>query len=79
MLNEEALLVYDGQGMNIQGRDVSTCISRFMLRVTEPNNSLRRVVDTALFVASRAMPGIQLADLTASLIRQYEQYEMMIS
>lgn len=75
-LKQEAILVYDGKGMNIQGMNMSSCITDYIFKVAEYNNTLRRIVDTALFVDSRVTPGIQLADLAASVVRQYEQHEL---
>lgn len=75
-MGEEALLVYDGLGMNIQGRNLAACISSYIFKVAEYNNALRRIVDTALFVDSRVTPGIQLADLAASVVRQYQEHKL---
>ncbi len=75
-VKQEAVLVYDGNGMNVQGLNMSTCISDYIFKVAEYNNILRRIVDTALFVDSRVTPGIQLADLAASVVRQYEQNKL---
>jgi hypothetical protein len=71
--NQEAVLVYDGNGMNVQGMNMASSIRNYIFRVAEFNNFLRRVVDTPLFVDSKVTPGIQLADLAASVVRQYEQ------
>ena len=75
-VKQEAVLVYDGNGMNVQGLNMSACISDYIFKVAEYNNILRRIVDTALFVDSRVTPGIQLADLAASVVRQYEQNKL---
>jgi hypothetical protein len=69
-VKQEAILVYDGNGMNIQGMNLSACVSDYIFKVAEYNNILRRLVDTPLFVDSRVTPGIQLADLIASVVRQ---------
>lgn len=71
-MNQEAILVYDGNGMNILGMNMASCVSNYIFRVAEPNNILRRIVDTPLFVDSKVTPGIQIADLAASVVRQYE-------
>ncbi|MBI4631884.1 MAG: DUF3800 domain-containing protein [Chloroflexi bacterium] len=75
--NQEAVLVYDGNGMNVQGMNMASSISNYIFRVAEFNNVLRRVVDTPLFVDSKVTPGIQLADLAASVVRQYEQNRLI--
>ena len=72
-MSQEAVLVYDGNGMNVQGMNLASCVSNYIFRVAEPNNLLLRVVDTPLFVDSRVTPGIQIADFAASAIRQFEQ------
>lgn len=72
-MSQEAVLIYDGNGMNIQGRNISRCVSSYIFKVAEYNNILRRIVDTPLFVDSCVTPGIQIADLAASVVRQYEQ------
>lgn len=75
-MNQEAILVYDGNGMNVQGMNMSSCVSNYIFRVAEYNNILRRIVDTPLFVDSHVTPGIQIADLAASVVRQYEQHNL---
>ncbi len=75
-MSQEAILVYDGNGMNIQGMEMAACVSNYIFRVAEPHNLLLRVVDTPLFVDSRVTPGIQIADFAASAIRQYEQNKL---
>ncbi len=77
-MKQEAILVYDGKGMNVQGWNMSACISHYIFKVAEYNNILRRIVDTALFVDSQVTPGIQLADLAASVVRQYEQHGLFM-
>ncbi len=75
-MGEEALLIYDGRGMNIHGRNLSACINGYIFKVAEYNGILKRTVDTALFVDSRVTPGIQLSDLAASAVRQYQQNDL---
>ncbi|MDY6868558.1 MAG: DUF3800 domain-containing protein [Chloroflexota bacterium] len=72
-MNQEAVLIYDGNGMNVQGISMASCVRNYIFRVAEYNNILRRIVDTPLFVDSLITPGIQLADLAASVVRQYEE------
>ncbi len=78
-MNQEAVLVYDGNGMNILGMNMASCVSNYIFRVAEPNNILRRIVDTPLFVDSKVTPGIQITDLAASVVRQYEQNTLLIN
>lgn len=78
LLKQEAILVYDGDGMNIQGLNLSRCVRNYIFKVAEYRNILRRLVDTPLFVDSHLTPGIQLADLAASVVRQYEQHRLQI-
>lgn len=73
-MKQEAILVYDGNGMDVQGWNMSACITDYIFKAAEYNNILRRIVDTALFVDSRVTPSIQIADLAASVVRQYEQH-----
>lgn len=72
-LDHYAILVYDGQGRNIQGIEMSSCISKYVFRVAEYNKILSRIVDTPLFVDSGITPGVQIADACASVVRQYEE------
>lgn len=72
--NEQAVLIYDGQGMNLQGRNLSACISNYIFRVAMPNEQMEQVLDSAFFVDSRVTPGIQVADLAAGALRLREQH-----
>ncbi len=71
---EQATLIYDGQGMNVQGRNLAVCISNYIFRVAMPRGQLGHVVDTAFFVDSKVTPGIQVADLAAGALRLREQH-----
>ena len=73
---EQAVLIYDGQGMNIQGRNLSACISNYIFRVAMPNEQMGHILDTAFFVDSRLTPGIQIADLAAGALRLREQHRL---
>ena len=73
---EQAVLIYDGQGMNIQGRNLSACISNYIFRVAMPNEQMGHILDTAFFVDSRVTPGIQVADLAAGALRLREQHRL---
>ena len=74
--SEQATLIYDGQGMNVQGRNLSACISNYIFRVAMRRGQLQHVVDTAFFVDSKVTPGIQLADLAAGALRLREQHRL---
>ena len=74
--NEQAVLIYDGQGMNIQGRNLSACISNYIFRVASPKGHMEHVLDTAFFVDSKVTPGIQIADLSAGALRLSEQHRL---
>lgn len=73
---EQAVLIYDGQGMNIQGRNLSACISNYIFRVAMPNGQMEHILDTAFFVDSNVTPGIQVADLAAGALRLGEQHRL---
>ena len=73
---EQATLIYDGQGMNVQGRNLSSCISNYIFRVAMRRGQLGQVVDTAFFVDSKVTPGIQMADLAAGALRLREQHRI---
>ena len=73
---EQATLIYDGQGMNVQGRNLSTCISNYIFRVAMRRGHLEHVVDSAFFVDSKVTPGIQMADLAAGALRLREQHQL---
>ena len=73
---EQAVLIYDGQGMNIQGRNLSACISNYIFRVAMPNEQMGHILDTAFFVDSRVTPGIQVSDLAAGALRLREQHRL---
>ena len=73
---EQATLIYDGQGMNVQGRNLSTCISNYIFRVAMHRGQREHVVDSAFFVDSRVTPGIQMADHAAGALRLREQLQL---
>ena len=72
--NDMALLIFDGQGPNF-GRDLSSAISGFLFKHAE-GQSYTRIVETPLFVDSKITPGIQIADMIASCVRQYQENEL---
>ena len=74
--SEQATLIYDGQGMNVQGRNLSACISNYIFRVAMRRGQLEHLVDTAFFVDSKVTPGIQVVDLAAGALRLREQHRL---
>ena len=74
--SEQATLIYDGQGMNVQGRNISACISNYIFRVAMHRGQLEHIVDSAFFVDSKVTPGIQMADLAAGALRLREQHRL---
>lgn len=69
--DKQALVVFDSRDPK-GDMELSVQLSGFLHRSMQ-GASLDRVVDSALFVDSRITPGIQLADLFASCIRQYHE------
>ncbi|MGD9496409.1 MAG: DUF3800 domain-containing protein [Armatimonadota bacterium] len=67
--DKKALIVFDGQD---PGSDLvrATSIANFLFR-HEAGRTWQRLVETPLFVDSRTQPGIQIADLFVSCMRQY--------
>lgn len=74
--DEYALLIYDGQGRNIQGVDLSTAISNYCFNYAYPRQQLTRLIDTPHFVDSVVTPGVQLTDYIAYAVRVYRQNEL---
>ena len=68
-----ALVLVDGDGSNSGGlsRKLESYLNRFHEGLTMTN-----VVDTPYFVDSKLTMGIQLADMVAGVIRQYEEAEL---
>lgn len=73
--DEYALLIYDGQGRNIQGVDLSTAISNYCFNYAYPREQLTRLIDTPHFVDSVVTPGVQLTDYIAYAVRAYSENE----
>lgn len=73
--NDMAILIFDGQGTAGIPGGLGPGISRYLFRHRE-GQSWSRILDTPLFVDSKITPGIQLADVMASCIRQYEENEL---
>jgi hypothetical protein len=74
--DERVILVFDS---DICGKDgkFSHAVSHFLF--TEPTSGqawASRLLETAFFVGSHLSPGVQLADLAASCIRQYHDMDI---
>ena len=68
-----AVVLADGDGSQYGG--LSRKFEQYLNRYHE-GQSMTKVVDTPYFVDSRFTTGIQLADLVAGVIRQYEEAEL---
>ena len=68
-----AVVLVDGDGSQYGG--LSKKFEQYLNRYHE-GQSMTKVVDTPYFVDSRFTTGIQLADLVAGVIRQYEEAEL---
>jgi len=66
-----ALVIFDSRDPT-QDTRLSEQFSNFLHR-SAFGRKFDRIIDTALFVDSRITPGIQIADLFASCVRQYHQ------
>jgi len=71
--DEYALLIYDGQGRNVQGVDLSMAISNYCFNYAYPRGQLTRLIDTPHFVDSVVTPGVQLTDYIAYAVRVYTE------
>ena len=68
-----AAIMFDGNGSQFGGLAVR--FSNWLYR-TVGGQSLTYLADSPFFVDSKVTPGIQLADMVASAIRQYEEQEL---
>jgi len=73
--NEMAVLVFDGEGMGGIPGGLAIAISNYLFRHPR-GQALTHIFDTPLFVDSKITPGVQLVDMIASCIRQYEENEL---
>jgi hypothetical protein len=71
MPERKALLVFDSQNAKADSR-LSAAITNYLFRSPE-GSRLRHVLETPLFVESSILPGIQIADLFVSCIRQFHE------
>lgn len=72
---EMAVLVFDGKGTGLVPRGLAPAVEAFLFR-SEEGRSYGNVVETPLFVDSKITPGIQLADLAASAVRQFYENKL---
>ena len=68
-----AAIMFDGNGSQFGGLAVR--FSNWLYR-TVGGQSLTYLADSPFFVDSKVTPGIQLSDMVASIIRQYEEREL---
>lgn len=72
---EMAVLVFDGKGTGLVPRGLAPAVEAFLFR-SEEGRSYGSVVESPLFVDSKITPGIQLADLAASTVRQFYENKL---
>lgn len=72
---EKAIIVYDGLGMGGVPGGLAPGITGYLCRHPS-GKALTRIVITPMFVDSSVTPGVQLADMVASCIRQYTEKEL---
>lgn len=65
-----AAIMFDGDGSQFGGLAIR--FSNWLYR-SAGGQSLTRLADSPFFVDSKVTPGIQLADMVASVVRQYEE------
>ncbi len=68
-----AAIMFDGDGSQFGGLAIR--FSNWLYR-SSGGQSLTHLADSPFFVDSKVTPGIQLADMAASVIRQYEEREL---
>ena len=71
--DDMATLLFDGNGENFGG--LSTKFNSFLYRSNQ-GQLYTRITDAPFFVDSKITAGIQIADMVASVIRQYQQEEL---
>ena len=70
---EHATILFDGDGQALGG--LARRFESFLFRSNE-GRSLTAIADAPYFVDSRITAGIQIADLMASVVRQFEENEL---
>lgn len=68
--DELAAIMFDGDGSQFSGLAIR--FSNWLYR-TVGGQSLKHLADSPFFVDSKVTPGIQLSDMVASVVRQYEE------
>ncbi|MDP2952427.1 MAG: DUF3800 domain-containing protein [Chloroflexota bacterium] len=68
--SDMGIVLFDGEGMQYGG--LSKKFASFLFKSME-GRALTKITDAPFFVDSRVTPGIQIADMSASIIRLYEQ------
>ncbi len=72
---ESATLIYDGEGAGGLAGGLAFCMTSF-LHGDPVGQTFTRIATTPMFVDSRITPGVQLIDMVASCIRQYEEQNL---
>lgn len=70
---EMATILFDGNGLALGG--LARRFESFLFRSNE-GRSLTGIADAPYFVDSKITAGIQIADLVASVVRQFEENEL---
>ena len=71
--NDLAAIMFDGDGSQFGGLAIR--FSNWLYR-SDGGRSLSRLAESPFFVDSKVTPGIQIADMVASVIRQFEEREL---
>lgn len=71
--DELAAIMFDGDGSHFGGLAIR--FSNWLYR-SDGGQSLTHLAESPFFVDSKVTPGIQVADMVASVIRQYEEREL---
>lgn len=72
---ESATLIYDGEGAGGLPGGLAFCMTSY-LHGHAVGQTFTRIVTTPMFVDSRITPRVQLIDMIASCIRQYEEQNL---
>ena len=73
--NDLAAIMFDGDGTNFGPLAVK--FSNWLYRTVD-GKTLTNLAESPFFVDSRVTPGIQIADMIASVIRQFEERELYL-
>ncbi|MCI0438029.1 MAG: DUF3800 domain-containing protein [Chloroflexi bacterium] len=76
-IDEMAVLLFDGDGTTIFGGTVPGKFDSFLHRSQE-GRSFTAICDSPYFVDSRLTQGVQIADMVASVCRQYQESNLNI-